>query len=37
MAKLTKADRIQQIEKELAELKERYRSKKAEWEAQKAQ
>ena len=37
MTKLTKADRIQQIEKELAELKERYRSKKAEWEAQKAQ
>ena len=37
MAKLTKADRIQQIEKELAELKERYRSKKAEREAQKAQ
>ena len=37
MSKLTKADRIQQIEKELAELKERYRSKKAEWEAQKAQ
>lgn len=37
MSKLTKADRIQQIEKELAELKERYRSKKAEREAQKAQ
>ena len=37
MTKLTKADRIQQIEKELAELKERYRSKKAEREAQKAQ
>ena len=37
MSKLTKADRIQQLEKELAELKERYRSKKAEREAQKAQ
>ncbi|MFC2695788.1 MAG: AAA family ATPase [Candidatus Absconditicoccaceae bacterium] len=37
MSKLTKADRIQQIEKELAELKERYRSKKAEREAQKTQ
>ena len=37
MTKLTKADRIQQIEKELAELKERYRSKKAGREAQKAQ
>jgi len=37
MAKQTKADRIQQIEKELAELKEAYQSKKADWEAQKAQ
>ena len=37
MAKQTKADRIQQIEKELAELKEVYQSKKADWEAQKAQ
>lgn len=37
MAKISKAERIQQIEKELAELKERYQSKKADREAQKAQ
>ncbi len=37
MEKISKAERIQQIEKELAELKERYQSKKADREAQKAQ
>lgn len=37
MAKLTKADRIQQIEKELVELREQYQSKKSEWQNQKAQ
>lgn len=37
MVKVSKADRIQQIEKELAELREQYQSKKADWEAQKAQ
>ena len=37
MAKLTKAERIAQIEKELASLRESYQSKKAERESQKAQ
>ena len=37
MAKLTKAERIAQIEKQLASLKEEYQSKKSEREEQKAQ
>jgi ATP-dependent Clp protease ATP-binding subunit ClpB len=37
MAKLTKKERIAQIEKQLASLKEEYQTKKAKWEDQKAQ
>ena len=37
MAKLTKAERIAQIEKQLAGLREEYQSKKSAREAQKAQ
>ena len=36
MTKLTKKERIAQIEKQLASLREEYQSKKAEWENQKA-
>ena len=36
MTKLTKKERIAQIEKQLASLREEYQSKKAEWESQKA-
>ena len=36
VTKLTKKERIAQIEKQLASLKEEYQSKKAEWESQKA-
>ena len=36
MTKLTKKERIAQIEKQLASLREEYQSKKAKWESQKA-
>ena len=36
MTKITKKERIAQIEKQLASLREEYQSKKAEWESQKA-
>ena len=34
MTKISKKERIAQIEKQLASLKEEYQSKKAEWESQ---
>jgi hypothetical protein len=37
MTKITKQERISQIEKQLASLKEEYQTKKAKWEDQKAQ
>jgi hypothetical protein len=37
MVKLTKKERLAQIEKQLATLKEEYQAKKVNWENQKAQ